>query len=182
MLAAFGSAVLVLVVGLVSLFAVRHFQQATEAVVHTDRVVRRLDLLLSHLKDAETGQRGYLLTDARRLRQILFNLLSNAVKFGAGKPVEVFCAAAPGDGLALRVHDHGAGIAPEDQARIFEEFVQLPTASGGEGGTGLGLAISRQLAAALGGSLTVRSAPGKGSTFVLDLRLEYTTAPAEPAN
>jgi len=105
-------------------------------------------------------------TDPRRLRQILLNLLSNAIKFGDGRPVRVCCAPAHG-GVRIEVSDEGAGIPPEQHERIFEEFVQLPSATGG--GTGLGLPISRRLARLLGGTLTVRSAPGDGSTFTLEL-------------
>jgi signal transduction histidine kinase len=119
-------------------------------------------------------------TDPRRVRQILLNLLSNATRFGAGRPVHVRCTRVPGDTLtrfgfraadavAVDVADHGPGIALADQERIFEEFVQLPSAA--PGGTGLGLAISRRLAHLLGGGLLLDSAPGRGSTFRLVLPL-----------
>jgi PAS domain S-box-containing protein len=107
-----------------------------------------------------------VVTDPRRLRQILLNLLSNAIKFGGGNPVTIACTPA-GEGVAVEVTDRGAGIAPEHQERIFEEFVQVERAP--EAGTGLGLPISRKLAGLLGGSLHVRSAPGEGSTFRLEL-------------
>jgi hypothetical protein len=67
--------------------------------------------------------------------------------------------------VAVHVRDEGPGIAPEDQARVFEEFVQLPGTP--PGGTGLGLPISRRLAELLGGTLTVESAVGAGSTFTV---------------
>ncbi len=106
-------------------------------------------------------------SDPRRVRQIVLNLLSNAVKHGAGSPVLVRCEPHGAGGAALHVTDHGPGIPPEDQERVFEEFVQLPGAAGG--GTGLGLPISRRLARLLGGELTLRSEPGGGSTFTLTL-------------
>ena len=106
-------------------------------------------------------------SDPRRLRQIVLNLLSNAVKHGAGGAVLVRCEPHGAGGVALHVTDHGPGIPPEDQERVFEEFVQLPGAAGG--GTGLGLPISRRLAHLLGGELVVASAPGAGSTFTLTL-------------
>jgi K+-sensing histidine kinase KdpD len=135
-----------------------------------------------------------LVTDPRRLRQILLNLLSNAAKFGAGAPVRVACTrlphGAPPPGRAVgrpwrerggaegaivvSVTDQGPGIAPADQERIFEEFVQLP--GGAAGGTGLGLPISRRLAELLGGALTLESAPGEGSTFHLVLPGDAPTA------
>jgi PAS domain S-box-containing protein len=108
---------------------------------------------------------GQVVTDPRRIRQVLLNLLSNAIKFGSGSPVQVACAAAPDGGIDVGVTDGGPGIDPSEQERIFHEFVQL---GGSEGnGTGLGLPISRRLAGLLGGSLTLRSAPGAGSTFTL---------------
>jgi PAS domain S-box-containing protein len=110
---------------------------------------------------------GSIVTDPRRVRQILLNLLSNAIKFGDGKPVEVSATLPPGGGAEVAVRDRGPGIHPADQERIFEEFVQLGDRAGT--GTGLGLPISRRLATLLGGSLSVHSAPGLGSTFTLRL-------------
>ncbi|HKP74199.1 MAG TPA: PAS domain-containing protein, partial [Longimicrobiaceae bacterium] len=107
-----------------------------------------------------------IVTDPRRLQQILLNLISNALKFGRSRPVEVRCSASPDD-VAIEVTDQGVGIAPGDLARIFEEFIQLPSANAG--GTGLGLPISQQLARLLGGRLEVESEPGAGSTFRLRL-------------
>jgi signal transduction histidine kinase len=117
----------------------------------------------------DTGCPSVLQTDARRVRQILLNLLSNATKFGAGQPIEVRCAAGPDGTAVVEVVDHGPGIAPEHQPRLFEEFVQLPGIPSDAPGTGLGLAISRALAHLLGGTLTVESMPGVGSTFRLTL-------------
>jgi signal transduction histidine kinase len=108
-----------------------------------------------------------ILTDPRRVRQIFLNLFSNAIKFGKGKPVTVRCGAAPDGSVAVEVTDQGVGIAAEDLALVFEEFVQIGT--GDRHGTGLGLPISRHLAEILGGSLGVTSAPGEGSTFRLVL-------------
>jgi signal transduction histidine kinase len=120
-------------------------------------------------------------TDPRRLRQILLNLLSNATKFGAGRPVTIRCTClehgdvqpgrrrrrTAGEAVIISVTDRGPGIAPADQERVFEEFVQLPGSTAG--GTGLGLPISRRLAELLGGTLTVASTPGAGSTFHVTL-------------
>jgi len=109
-----------------------------------------------------------VVSDARRVRQILLNLLSNAIKFGGGKPVRAVWSAREGGGLVVEVIDQGSGIAPEDQEKIFDEFVQLEHQQNALG-TGLGLPISRRLAELLGGELTVTSAPGVGSTFRLSL-------------
>jgi signal transduction histidine kinase len=108
-----------------------------------------------------------VVTDPRRVRQIVLNLLSNAIKFGGGKPVSVSCRGLGDGGVEIVVADQGRGIDPADQARIFEEFVQIDRQSGT--GTGLGLPISRRLAQLLGGSIRVASAPGQGSTFTLRL-------------
>src|SRR5581483_3742517 len=100
------------------------------------------------------------------LRQIVINLLTNAfdaVERGGQVALGASCEA---DDVLVSVTDTGAGIAPEDLRRIFEPFY---TTKGRGKGTGLGLAICRELAAALGGSITVRSAQGEGSTFVVRL-------------
>lgn len=109
-----------------------------------------------------------IISDPRRVRQILLNLLSNAIKFGQGKPIRVDIEKGPDEGVVIAVTDQGEGIAPEDQERIFQEFVQLGKNQLQEG-TGLGLPISRRLAELLNGSLTLESTPGKGSTFRLTL-------------
>lgn len=109
-----------------------------------------------------------IITDARRLRQVLINLLSNAAKFGEGKPITIRCAPSE-NGVAIEVQDRGVGISRDDLPKIFEEFVQV--GGGQRGGTGLGLPISRRLAELLGGRLTATSTPGAGSTFRLELPL-----------
>ena len=109
-----------------------------------------------------------IISDPRRVRQILLNLLSNAIKFGRGKPILVELALQASDHIEVAVTDHGEGIDPDDLPRIFDEFVQLSN-SEQLGGTGLGLPISKRLATLLGGELRVSSERGKGSTFRLTL-------------
>ncbi len=106
--------------------------------------------------------------DPERLRQVLVNLIDNAVKYSpTGEPVEV--RVTRGDGsVFVTVHDHGPGIAVEDQPLIFEKFGRV-TAGNSKPGTGLGLYIARSIAEAHGGSLEVSSAPGRGATFTLRL-------------
>lgn len=118
-----------------------------------------------------------IVSDPRRVRQILLNLLSNAIKFGEGKPIRVVCKQCLDKGVEIEVIDEGVGIAKEDIARIFEEFVQVSESK--QPGTGLGLPISRRLALLLDGSLTVCSTPGEGSSFRLTLpaTLEDDMAP-----
>jgi PAS domain S-box-containing protein len=121
--------------------------------------------------DLKSDKEMRILTDPRRVRQILLNLLSNAIKFGNGKPIEVKSVAREDGGITIDVTDHGPGIAPPDQDRIFQEFVQLGKTQL-QDGTGLGLPISRRLAELLHGTLTVRSHKGDGSTFTLSLPAE----------
>jgi PAS domain S-box-containing protein len=107
--------------------------------------------------------------DRLRLDQVISNLLTNAAKYGAGQPVEV--SLRRGHAFAhLEVRDHGIGIAPEDQDRIFQRFERA--ASGTHyGGFGLGLWISREIVLALGGSIELESSPGAGATFAVLLPL-----------
>jgi signal transduction histidine kinase/CheY-like chemotaxis protein len=105
-------------------------------------------------------------SDEARLSQILRNFISNALKFTERGEVRVSVKQGPNDTVAFSVADTGIGIAPEDQDRIFEEWVQVE----GKGqkhvkGTGLGLPLSRKFAQLLGGDVSVRSQIGVGSTF-----------------
>lgn len=122
----------------------------------------------SSLRIEHTGDSIRVVSDPRRVRQILLNLLSNAIKFGRGKPIRVALNRRDDGGVTVDVIDEGEGIAPEDQDRIFQEFVQLGKTQLTEG-TGLGLPISRRLAELLRGSLTLESQIGRGSTFRLSL-------------
>jgi signal transduction histidine kinase len=122
----------------------------------------------STLEIEHTGESIRIVSDPRRVRQILLNLLSNAIKFGRGKPIRVALTRREDEGVTVEVIDQGEGISPEDQERIFQEFVQLGKTQLTEG-TGLGLPISRRLAELLRGSLTLESESGRGSTFRLSL-------------
>jgi signal transduction histidine kinase/HAMP domain-containing protein len=124
-----------------------------------------------------------ILTDKQRLRQILYNLLSNAVKFTGSGNVEMRISSAPAgpadpaDCLEFTVTDTGIGIAEENLTTIFAAFQQGDgTTSRRYGGTGLGLAICREMAAQLGGRITVSSALGAGSTFTLYLPVSWPGA------
>jgi PAS domain S-box-containing protein len=114
------------------------------------------------------GESMKVISDPRRLRQILLNLLSNAIKFGRGKPIRVRSMPQPDGGIVIEVIDEGEGINATDHEKIFDEFVQLGKTQLTEG-TGLGLPISRRLAEMLRGTLDVLSELGKGSTFRLTL-------------
>ncbi len=129
---------------------------------------------------------GTIRTDRFRLRQVLVNLVANAVKFTDSGSVSVSMRAvnAANDGAewTIDISDTGVGIAPEDQAHLFELFEQANASiTRTYGGNGLGLAISRKLAEQLGGELVLlQSAPGEGTTFRLTLR-PLTTPPREAA-
>jgi signal transduction histidine kinase len=107
--------------------------------------------------------------DARRLTQVLLNLVGNAIKFTDHGGVEIV-AAQKGDCFEISVVDSGPGIAPADQAKIFEEFQQVDnTSTRKKGGTGLGLSISRKIVELHGGAITVESEVGAGSTFTISI-------------
>lgn len=110
-----------------------------------------------------------LVSDERRVRQIVLNLVNNAVKFTQTGGVVVRARMDAG-ALEVEVEDTGIGIPPEEIPGLFAPFHQVDAGTGRRNeGTGLGLAISQRLATLLGGRITVRSEPGSGSTFTITL-------------
>lgn len=110
--------------------------------------------------------------DPARLRQVLSNLVDNAIKYSpSGGRIEVRVESLDGHGT-IAVVDEGLGVPSHEQERIFEKFYRLdPAMTRGIGGSGLGLHISRQLVGVMGGTVTVKSQPGSGSTFTVSLPL-----------
>jgi len=150
--------------------------------------VRTVDLVqdVMRLMDDRARQRGIALklalegdvpegivTDPTRLRQILINLVGNAVKFTEHGAVTVTVRRVPGERrmLGFEVADTGIGMTPEQLSRLYQPFVQADTSTTRRfGGTGLGLAITHRCVDMLGGTISVRSAPGAGTTF--DVRID----------
>jgi PAS domain S-box-containing protein len=115
----------------------------------------------------------HVVGDAARLRQVLLNLAGNAVKFTECGGVAISVEPGPGaDQICFTVRDTGIGIAPDAQARIFEEFEQGDGGAARKfGGTGLGLAISRRIIERMGGTIVVESASGEGAIFRFTIAL-----------
>lgn len=119
------------------------------------------------VRGLDEGVVGYW--DPLRVDQIVDNLLSNAIKYGEGKPIEVEIGVVKGR-ARIFVRDHGIGISPKDQERIFERF-ERAVSTRYYGGFGLGLWITRQVVEAHGGTIQVESELDVGSTFVVELPL-----------
>ncbi len=118
---------------------------------------------------------GRIVSDERRVAQILLNLMGNALKFTEHGGVEIVCRVQEG-ALAISVIDTGPGIAPADLTKLFQPFQQLETGlSRRHEGTGLGLSICKRLAEHLGGTISVQSKLGKGSVFTVVLPVEQPT-------
>ena len=113
-------------------------------------------------------------TDPDKLRQVLANLVDNAVRFSPNGGQVTIGAAKRGQTIVLSVADEGVGIPDAEQQRIFSKFYRVGDAQ--TGGTGVGLFIVQGLVTALGGRITVRSAEGRGSHFVVELPSRETEA------
>ena len=118
--------------------------------------------------------------DPGRFKQVLYNYLSNAVKFTpAGGSVQLRVTLLENEAFRVEVEDTGIGIPAVEISKLFQEFQQLPNSRRAEQGTGLGLALTRHIVEAQGGSVAVRSTPGRGSTFSAVLPLAPRMAVAK---
>ncbi len=131
---------------------------------------------------------GSMHADLNRVREILLNLISNAARYTTNGTITLTVArvAPQGGGLIFTVVDTGSGIASNQQQAVFEVFSRAENAARKGGGTGLGLALSQRFCQMMGGTITVSSAPGQGSTFVvhlpanvIDQRVAAVLAPSE---
>jgi PAS domain S-box-containing protein len=149
------------------------------------RVASANSVILSSAADPRLSPA--LVVDPLRLSQVLNNFVSNAIKFShEGGRIELRAELVEhredAEVLRISVQDHGIGIAPEVQQRLFQSYGQASAETARMyGGTGLGLAICRRLADLMEGCIAVDSAPGRGSTFSITLTLPITQAVVEPA-
>jgi len=152
-------------------------------LLHPSRAERPVEMAVIY----DAALPAAIMGDAGRIRQILINLVGNAVKFTDTGSIRIRAEGLPGttERFRLTVEDTGIGIAPDMTLHIFEAFTKAGDAM--SDGRGLGLAISERLALAMGGRIWVRSTPGQGSVFGVDLPLEPATmavpvaAPPPPA-
>ncbi len=137
-----------------------------------------------HLSATISGAPPHLIGDPTRLRQVLMNLTGNAIKFTDRGSVSIDVSARAGDiwEASFAVTDTGIGIARDKQPLIFEAFTQADNDTTRKfGGTGLGLAICHRLIGLMGGTLEVRSEPGRGSVFSFVLPMQPSFVPPGPA-
>ena len=159
-----------------------NFEVPTEKLDLADVARRAASLLSVRASDSrvridapQADEQLWAKADFRRALQIMVNLVGNAVRYSPDSSQVWIRAEQEGDLAALIVADQGKGIAVADQERIFDKFERVDPNE--PGGSGLGLFISRRLARAMGGDITVDSAPGLGARFVLTLP---AAAPSSP--
>jgi PAS domain S-box-containing protein len=161
-------------------FGVRQLMASVGAMLRESARAKGLDFAFKI--DAEVPQT--LIGDSVKIIQVLTNLASNAIKFTASGKVHIQVDCLPGDSSQIRfaVHDTGIGINSSDMGKLFNSFTQADASMTRRfGGTGLGLAISKQLVELMGGTISVESVPGEGSTFCFILPLTVGEEQVIPA-
>jgi two-component system, sensor histidine kinase len=155
-------------------FDLEHLVRGVVAVYQPQAVRKGLSFAF----DIDGAARGRYLGDSPRIRRMLYSLADNAVKFTETGGVTL-SVAREADALVFRVSDTGIGIAPEDQAHLFEGFFQADAGRTRRyGGVGLGLAICREMTEMMDGAVEATSRPGEGSTFILRLPLPPVADPS----
>lgn len=142
----------------------------------TTELVRKADALSERRWTVDASATGVVVADRQRLVQAVMNLVRNAIAYTPPGTLLAIGTASGRSTVRIWVRDEGPGIAEADQARIFERFARGTSGSRRTDGTGLGLSIADAIASAHGGILTLDSAPGKGSTFTIEIPVE----PASP--
>ncbi len=144
--------------------------------------VKAADKSLTFLLEMEPGVPRYVRTDEIKLRQILINLIGNAFKFTREGGVTVRVKNGISDTeearqqvIRFEIEDTGPGIVPEELEGIFDAFAQAASTDHGQEGTGLGLPICRRFVELLGGGITLRSEPGKGTVFLFHIKVDIAT-------
>lgn len=124
---------------------------------------------------------GVMLSDITKVRQILFNLISNGIKFSEDGEVKIDCrreTESDREHITIEVEDTGIGMSPEDLEKLFEEFFQVDNSNAKKwSGTGLGLVISQRFSQMMGGTISVSSELGKGSTFTVKIPVNTAKIP-----
>jgi PAS domain S-box-containing protein len=163
-------------------FTLEPFDLAELLRRQVDSLASQADAKRLELRSALGPGIGPMVSDAKRVTQIVANLLSNAIKFTERGCIDVGAERAD-DRVRIEVRDSGPGIAPDDLQHLFKPFVQVGQAQRQHReGTGLGLAISRHLARALGGDIEVASELGAGTTFTIVLPLDARTSVRDVAS
>ncbi len=140
----------------------------SELLVATTRTYDLLSARAGSLLRCRADEPVIGVWDRLSTEQIVDNLVSNAIRYGGGKPIDVALSADDAR-VTITVEDHGVGISPEDQERIFQRFEQAVGSRQKSGGFGIGLWLVNQLVNAMGGEIDVNSTKGEGSTFTVRL-------------
>lgn len=129
--------------------------------------MKMLDLKISKQCEPDIGS---MVADETRIKQVLFNLMSNAAKYSrAGGVIEVGIETEESERIRIWVRDHGVGIDETKQDMVFDKFYRSGAVSGQQSGSGLGLSIVKSFIELHGGSVSLHSVPGKGTTVICSL-------------